>query len=121
MVLTSGSGSNGNKLSKTETLTIGSNAQPQSQYPDHPRKIDGAIGGFLNNDFITCGGYDSSVEMHTDKCFKLGSEEPFATMMTKRWRAASIVLEPGKLWILGGVRDDGGLSSTTGFYNRTLG
>ena len=105
------SGWDGYQLSKTETLTIGNNSQPQSQYPDHPRKIDGATGGFLNNDFITCGGYDT-VEGYTDKCYKLGSEVPFATMMTKRWRAASIVLEPGKLWILGGVRDDGRLSST---------
>lgn len=97
--------------SKTETLTFGNNAQPQSQYPDHPRKIDGAIGGFLNNDFITCGG-DDSVEGYTDKCYMLGSEGPFATMMTKRYAAASIALEAEKLWILGGSDDSNQISST---------
>ena len=103
------------RLSKTETLTIGNNAQPQSQYSDHPRKIDGATGGFLNKKFITCGGDDRD-EGFTDKCYKLGSEIPFATMMVKRYTAASIILEDEKLWILGGIRDDnthsGRLSST---------
>ena len=98
-------------LNNTETLTIGNNAQSQSQYPDHPRFIHGATGGFLNNYFITCGGVDS-VEDHTDKCYMLGSEEPFATMMKERLLAASIVLEPGKLWILGGS-DTGYVFSST--------
>ena len=113
MVLTSGFNGLPLRLSKTETLTIGNNAQPQFQYPDHSRKIAGATGGFLNNDFITCGGYYSDESntdctnacdpsTFTDKCFKLGSEEPFATMMTKRNLAASIVLEDEKIWILGG-------------------
>ena len=98
------------QLSKTETLNIVNNAQPQSQYPDLPRKIHGATGGFLNNDFITCGGEDSFVE--TDKCYMLGSEGPFATMMRKRYLAASIVLEDEKLWVLGGSDGNSGLSST---------
>ena len=105
------SGYDGYILSETETLTIGSNAQPQSQYPDHPRFIHGATGGFLNNYFITCGG-DDSVEYSTNKCYKLGSEGPFATMMEKRHGAASIVLEAGKLWILGGTNEYNGLFST---------
>ena len=110
------SGYNGNTLSKTETLTIGNNAQPPFQYPDHPRKIHGAIGGFLNKDFVTCGGLDS-VEGYTDKCYMLGSEVPFATMMRKRWTAVSIVLsstvlEDEKIWILGGYDGDSGLAST---------
>ena len=114
MVVTSGY--NGNTLSKTETLTIGNNAQPPFQYPDHPRKIHGAIGGFLNKDFVTCGGLDS-VEGYTDKCYMLGSEVPFATMMRKRWTAVSIVLsstvlEDEKIWILGGYDGDSGLAST---------
>ena len=95
------SGFSDHYISETETLSIGNNAQPQSQYPDHPRKITGATGGFLNNYFITCGG-DDWYEFYTDKCYKLGSDEPFATMMMKRGGAASIVLEAEKLWILGG-------------------
>ena len=87
-------------LTKTETLSIGMTSDPPN-YPDHPRRMAGASGGFLNQDFVTCGGIDA-VEGVEDKCFKLGSVEPFATMMKKRADAASIVLEPGKLWILGG-------------------
>ena len=100
MVVTSGFSDSG-YLSQTETLPIGDNSDPP-YYPDHPRRIDAATGGFLNKNFVTCGGYDY-YEYTTKKCFKLGSEGPFATMMTKRKYAASIVIEPGKLWILGGV------------------
>ena len=89
-------------LNNTETLTIGNNAQPQSQYPDHPRKIYGATGGFLNKKFVTCGGENYFEEGYSDKCYKLGSEGSFATMMMERSYAASIVLEDEKLWILGG-------------------
>ena len=114
-VVTSGD-VDGYKLSKTETLSIVNNAQPQFQYPDHPRKIQGATGGFLNKNFVTCGG-DDSVEGYTNKCYMLGSEGPFATMTRKRWTAVSIVLsstvlEDEKIWILGGYDGDGGLSST---------
>ena len=69
----------------------------------------------MHHDFITCGGYVSD-EGYTDKCFKLGSEEPFATMMTKRGYAASIILEPEKLWILGGIDGSSRLSSTEYIY-----
>ena len=113
MVVTSGYGDSG-YLSQTETLAIGDNSDPPI-YPDHPRRIDGATGGFLHHDFITCGGYVSD-EGYTDKCFKLGSEEPFATMMTKRGYAASIILEPEKLWILGGIDGSSRLSSTEYIY-----
>ena len=92
-------------LSQTETLSIKNNGDPPN-YPDHPRKIYGATGGFLHKNFITCGGDDSvednDKDKETNKCYMLGSEEPFATMMKKRAFAASVVLEPGKLWILGG-------------------
>ena len=103
MVVTSGYGDFG-ELSNTETIDIGKNTEPP-KYPDHPRKIDAPTGGFLHQDFVTCGGKDLN-EGITNKCYMLGSEEPFATMMKERLLAASIVLEPGKLWILGGY--DGG-------------
>ena len=110
MVVTSGN-EYGHYLNNTEILAIGSNSEPP-YYPDHPREIDSATGGFLNEKFITCGGQDYYDGM-TNKCYMLGSEGPFATMMTKREGAASIVLEPGKLWILGGIDDIGSPLSST--------
>ena len=114
LVVTSGENDSG-FLSQTETLAIGKNSDPPN-YPDHPRSIYGATGGFLHHDFITCGGDEGASgedpSHPTNYCFKLGSEEPFATMMKKRVYAASIVLEPGKLWILGGYDESGILSST---------
>ena len=107
--MTTGSNGHGQYLSQTETLAIGDNSEP-SNYPDHPRKIVGATGGFLHDNFVTCGGKDS-VEGHTNKCYHLSSEAPFATMMTERCFAASIILDE-KLWILGGGDSSSGLSST---------
>ena len=109
MVITSGK--NSQSLSNTETLAFDSNTEPPI-YPDHPRKIVGSTGGFLHQDFITCGGLDS-VEGTTNKCYMLGSEGSFATMMTERRWAASIILEPGKLWILGGKKGQNTVLSTT--------
>ena len=52
LVLVVSAGNTGyHKLSQTETF-IDNKSQPQSQYPDHPRKIKEATGGFLNNHFI---------------------------------------------------------------------
>ena len=104
--------SNSGYLSNTETLSIGDNSDPPN-YPDHSRRIEAATGGFLHQDFVTCGGYIYN-EGFTNKCYLLGSEEPFATIMTKRAFAASIVLEPGKLWILGGW--DGSIISSSTVY-----
>ena len=115
MVLTTGWGGDFSPLSNTETLEIGSNGQPQSQYQDHTRKINGATGGFLSEDFVTCGGYDftSSSAAVTEKCYKLGASGSFASMMTKRFHAASIVLEDEKMWILGGVSNGFSTLSST--------
>ena len=98
-------------LSQTETLSIKNNGDPPN-YPDHPRKIYGATGGFLHKNFITCGG-DDSVEGVTNYCYKLGSEGTFATMMSERYAAASVVLEPEKIWVLGGSNSNSSKLSTT--------
>ena len=54
MVVTSGYSAFGH-LSNTETIDIGNNLEPP-YYPDHPRRINAATGGFLHQDFVTCGG-----------------------------------------------------------------
>ena len=110
MVVTSGY-SNSGHLSDTETIDIGNNSEPPN-YPDHQRRIFGATGGFLNQDFITCGGDDSD-EGITNKCYVLGSEGIFATMMSERKAAASVVLEPEKIWVLGGSNSNSSKLSTT--------
>ena len=95
------SGYNGQYLSQTEILNTGNTLDQSPQFQDHPKSISGVTGGFLNEEFITCGG-DISGEGYTDQCFKLGSVEPFSTMIARRGYAVSIILKPGKLWILGG-------------------
>ena len=100
--MTSGSGYNSHYLSETEILNFGNTVGQSPQFQDHPKSIYGATGGFLNEEFITCGGYILD-ELLANKCFKLGSEGPFVTMYKERFRAASVFLNPGKLWILGGA------------------
>ena len=108
--MTSGYGDSG-YLRNTEILTIGNKDGQTPQYGDHPRKISGATGGFVGTILLTCGGYDF-VEGYTEKCYKIGSEGSFVSMMEKRKYAASIVLEDEKLWILGGWDGSSSLSST---------
>ena len=111
MVVNSGEGDSG-LLSQTETLAIDNNSELPN-YPDHSKKITGSTGGFLHHDFVTCSG-DVSGEGTTNKCYHLGSEAPFATMITERKWAASIVLDE-KLWILGGYDENNNKLSSTEF------
>ena len=92
IVVTTGVGESG-WLTNTETIDIGNNSEPP-YYPDHPRRLYAATGGFLHQDFITCGG------AVTNQCFNF--DGPFTTMMMERKGAASVVLDNEKLWILGG-------------------
>ena len=97
--MTSGRDSFGH-LSHTEAMKFGKPGI-NFHFADHPKKFFGATGGF-----ITCGGD------HQDKCYKLGSNESFASMMKIRAHAASIVLDNEKLWVLGGSDSRSRLSST---------
>ena len=112
------SGWNGRRLRDTETLSIGNNDEPP-QYPFHPRELSDATGGFIGEDFVTCGGIDSTTGkiIRTEYCYKLGIGA-FAMMTTVRFRAASIVLEDEfALWVLGGIdRNYNTLSSTEIVY-----
>ena len=114
LVVTSGYGDSG-YLRNTEILTIGNKNGQTPQYRDHPRKISGATGGFVGTILLTCGGYDI-VEGYTEKCYKIGSEGSFVSMMEKRKYAASIVLDDETIWILGG-RSSKILSSTEYIYS----
>ena len=97
-------GSNPNYLSNTEILKLDNNVGQPPQYENHSMEIDGATGGLLGTQLITCGGYDGNDEI--SRCYKLGSSGTFATMNRERDYPASIVLTD-KLWILGGQNNGG--------------
>ena len=106
MLVSTGLGIDG-PLKNTEVLNLDSKNALVPTYQNHKTSIYGAIGGFVSNQFITCGGYDfDNWEGTTNKCYKIGktSSSLHGFMREKRKHAASIVLD-GKLWILGGRND----------------
>ena len=103
MLVTSGMPQN----HKTEILKMGNDGDEPPKYPNDPRMIYAAAGGFLGgNNFIICGGQDIVEYTVTNKCFKLGLIDTFAVMKKNRSNAASIMLKD-KLWILGGWDGNG--------------
>ena len=60
-------------LENTEVLNLDSKDAIVPTYQNHKTSIYGAIGGFVSNQFITCGGYDfDNWEGTTNKCYKIG-------------------------------------------------
>ena len=77
-------------------------------YHDHVYPLVGTTGGWLENQFIICGGVD---EMDVFKeCFKIGKRNinHHGNMIYKRANAASIVLGEN-LWVLGGYGNSNSL------------
>ena len=71
-------------------------------YQNHSKAVQGAIGGFIANQFIICGGYIDGEDV-IKECYNIGTTNTtlHGNMKKKRFHAASIVLAD-RLWILGG-------------------
>jgi NAD-specific glutamate dehydrogenase len=110
LLISTGDGDAGNLLKSTEVLNLYSKDAQVPTYQNHTISMGGAKGGFVANQFITCGGYNDGGYGVLKECYKIGatSTSLHGTMKEKRESAASIVLTD-KIWILGG-RDDN-------FYN----
>ena len=83
-------------------LTIKGNSECKN-WADFPKDIYyGAVGGFVGNEVIICGGYDQNYSP-TDECYSFNeqSAKVVTHMSITRVGAASIVFG-NKLWITGG-------------------
>ena len=74
-------------------------------------RVSGATGGLLQNSPIICGGMDSQDNISQD-CVVIGQPEMETKMIEKRKGAASVALDSGTLWIVGGYNGKDFLSST---------
>ena len=108
MLVSTGHGFNGqgNELKDTEVLNFDSKHDEVPTFQNHLKFMKGATGGFVANQFITCGG-DVRFEGVIKECYKIGTinlTTLHGSMKEKRVNAASIVLAD-KLWIFGGKDD----------------
>ena len=69
----------------------------------------GATGGLVSNTPLICGGWNHDASHASDECHILDGRKLTlnTTMILKRYRAASIVLNENTLWITGGKVDLG--------------
>ena len=87
-----------------------------SLYGKIPQNV--RIGGMVGNTFLSCGvGITIS---YSDKCHKLCSTTPVATMRKKRAGAASVAVK-NKLWITGGLDENGDILKSTEFVDPASG
>ena len=79
-----------------------------SDWPTFPDYLRGATGGLVSNTPIICGGIDDASHV-SDECHILDGRKLTlnTTMILKRYKAASIVLNENTLWITGGEVDLG--------------
>ena len=77
-------------------------------WPILPNNVYGATGGLVSNTPIICGGIDDASHV-SDECHILDGRKLTlnTTMILKRYKAASIVLNENTLWITGGKVDLG--------------
>ena len=102
LLLVTTGGCCGGQLNNTEIIDVGTQESQVPTYPNYPKSLSGATGGWFGNQFIVCGGVLDQQTM-TKECYKMEKESVsfHGNMEKKRSYAASIVLDEN-LWILGG-------------------
>ncbi len=70
------------------------------------KSVQGATGGFVAGKFVVAGGHLKTTKERTDKIYQMGSAAAVATMIKKRFLAASCVVG-NQLWNTGGVDQNG--------------
>ena len=82
-------------------LTIKGNSECKN-WADFPKDIFGAVGGFVGNEVIICGGYDQNYSP-TDECYSFNEQSAKVVTHTSITRAgAASIVFGNKLWITGG-------------------
>ena len=82
---------------------------------DFPSDAYGATSGLLGHFPLICGGYSNY--KYFDECYKVTANRAFliGIMSSKRYGAASVVIDHSKLWVTGGY--NGYFLSSTEFIN----
>ena len=69
ILVTTGYDSNGDYITSSEVIDLLNPNVTCQDWPDYPIGVRGAIGGFLDESVLACGGYSN--DGVTDRCFKL--------------------------------------------------
>ena len=87
---------------KTEVLDLSNPEFECEILPDFPLPIESAVGAYINDRPIVCGGKDPfNEDFLNDKCFVLGQDEPIVELNSFRVGAAGISIANDVFWITG--------------------
>ena len=95
-----------NYVTKSEILDFSEEKNFQCfDWEDYPIDADRFSGGLVGEIAVVCGGYE---------CYKVTQNKAvlFGNMTTKRYGAASVVMNNDILWIIGGRYNENYLSTT---------
>ena len=109
------------KVKKSEILDFSEKNEFQcADWVDYPIDVYDATGGLVGQVPVICGG-DSGDSLFHDECYKVtGNKAVFlGKMKTKRYAAASVVLNDSVLWVTGGFNGIR-LSSTEFIYSNGM-
>ena len=106
---------------ESEIIDLSSSERTECpSWKKYPYNIRGAVGGFLGTNPIFCGGaryslssFDNSIE-YSNECHIIRPKkaEKFTNMLSKRYGAASVIINEKILWVSGGNDGINTLSST---------
>jgi hypothetical protein len=94
---------------KSEVIDLEDSSNICQDLDDYPMKIDGAVGGLLNQvDPLVCGG---KVPI-TKSCHVVNQPGQSSEMLEERMYSASLTLNSTHLWITGGLNANGLLQTS---------
>ena len=93
---------------KTEVINIGNETLTCQDLENYPLEIRSGVGSNIGSFPVICGGYGYESESSLNQCYRLmaGEWQQFATMNSRRYGAAGIVLS-NSLIIFGGYETHG--------------
>ena len=110
---------NDGSTNNTEVINIFPYEVEVPIYQNYSKILDSATGGWFGNQLIVCGGHNTNTYDTFKECYKIGKENTsfVGNMKNARRYAASIMLEDGRLWILGGGDDNSNILKSTEYIS----
>ena len=88
-------------MQQTEVFDLSNPEFECKSLPNFTIPISSAVGAFINDEPIVCGGSSDIAPHWYDKCFVLGQDEPIVELQSFRVDSAGISTSNNEFWITG--------------------
>ena len=95
----------------TEVIDLTNSYLKYDNLPEVSERF-GSVGGMVSGQPLICGGYNAYEDEYFQDCLNLGHSNNQMDLLQKRANAASVVLDNGTLWVVGGESGFNDLQST---------